>query len=575
MLLAIVLVLALVGCEGGGGAESTEPEVPLTELSSYKIVYALSSSKEVIAKIRSAVGELETAYGVRLEYGSDLDLTGAETVENGEREILVGETNRPESREAKKELPTSLSYIIGISGNKLVILGGNEEMTVAAIEAFKNILLENGRLAIAENYSEIANKTDDILPQNSLVRKIASEYTVVFPASYSIGENKVAKEFAAQISDLTGMKVKASGDRAGEQEKEILIGATCRPESEAHSASVGYYDYRISVDGSKIALNAGSGAALKWGAEALFDMLIQGSLDIEKDGEITVPFGKEDFNPIVRDLSLFTPSWSASYTPPAWMLDLAEKTYAVTCGAEGRMTFKSHRGDRACYPENSVEAIASAILAGADAIELDVRLTADGVAVLMHDETLNRTTDAGRFMSKEGFPSSEKVADWTYEQLKSLSLVDDRGVLTDYKIPTLYEALMLCSGRIFVQVDDKSGTLKAETDLYLLASETDSKECFFHYYGIDMMEKWVVFDRSDSEFAAYVEKCRSYLGENGHSLRRVYWPNDTNTYAGGLDESPERWKKLTSSGKMMIWTENVRLISEYVGANFEASSPSS
>lgn len=52
-----------------------------------------------------------------------------------------------------------------------------------------------------------------------------------------------------------------------------------------------------------------------------------------------------------------------------------------------------HRGDSASAPENTLPAVAAAIGAGFDYVEVDVRLTADGIPVLMHDATVDRTTD--------------------------------------------------------------------------------------------------------------------------------------------------------------------------------------
>lgn len=54
----------------------------------------------------------------------------------------------------------------------------------------------------------------------------------------------------------------------------------------------------------------------------------------------------------------------------------------------------AHRGASAEAPENSLEAFALAMELGADAIELDVRRTADGVLLVVHDATLDRTTGA-------------------------------------------------------------------------------------------------------------------------------------------------------------------------------------
>ena len=52
-----------------------------------------------------------------------------------------------------------------------------------------------------------------------------------------------------------------------------------------------------------------------------------------------------------------------------------------------------HRGNRAHAPENTVESLREAVALGVDAVEFDLRVSRDGVLVVMHDETLGRTTD--------------------------------------------------------------------------------------------------------------------------------------------------------------------------------------
>ena len=50
----------------------------------------------------------------------------------------------------------------------------------------------------------------------------------------------------------------------------------------------------------------------------------------------------------------------------------------------------AHRGASLAYPENTLEAFEAAVLAGADMIELDARLSADGVAVVSHDQDVSK-----------------------------------------------------------------------------------------------------------------------------------------------------------------------------------------
>ncbi|MFA6858592.1 MAG: glycerophosphodiester phosphodiesterase family protein [Bacteroidales bacterium] len=102
-----------------------------------------------------------------------------------------------------------------------------------------------------------------------------------------------------------------------------------------------------------------------------------------------------------------------------------------------------HRGDWRNYPENSIPAIESIIRMGADIMELDLKMTSDGVLVLCHDKTVDRTT------SGKGLVSS-----FTFDSLRTLKLKRAHGVVTDsLRMPTLREALIACKDRIVVNVD--------------------------------------------------------------------------------------------------------------------------
>ena len=94
---------------------------------------------------------------------------------------------------------------------------------------------------------------------------------------------------------------------------------------------------------------------------------------------------------------------------------------------EGKMMVAGHRGDSANCPENTMVAFRAAIEAGADMIETDVRLTRDGVPVLIHDRTVDRTTDG------KGY-----VKDMTFAELRALN-AGTKDV--PQQIPTLEEFL--------------------------------------------------------------------------------------------------------------------------------------
>lgn len=96
------------------------------------------------------------------------------------------------------------------------------------------------------------------------------------------------------------------------------------------------------------------------------------------------------------------------------------------------------------FPENAIETFANVIEHTPTIIELDVAMTKDSVLVLMHDDALDRTTNG-----------TGKVEDVTYEYIQSLLLEDNDGNLTEFKVPTLKEALTWSKGKVLLTVDIK------------------------------------------------------------------------------------------------------------------------
>ena len=104
----------------------------------------------------------------------------------------------------------------------------------------------------------------------------------------------------------------------------------------------------------------------------------------------------------------------------------------------------AHRGGASLGPENSLMAIERAISLGVDAVEVDVRLSADGHVVVLHDKSVNRTTDG-----------KGRVNGLSLAQLKKFSLLDAAGNKTDERIPTLNEVLGFVAGRCRVLIEIK------------------------------------------------------------------------------------------------------------------------
>lgn len=105
----------------------------------------------------------------------------------------------------------------------------------------------------------------------------------------------------------------------------------------------------------------------------------------------------------------------------------------------------AHRGGpEPGFPENAVETFENTLRYGPCLIECDVRITKDGQLVMMHDETLDRTTTG-----------SGKVSDHTLAELKELYLKDNDKKQTTFRIPTFGEVLQWAKGRAVLTADVK------------------------------------------------------------------------------------------------------------------------
>jgi len=106
---------------------------------------------------------------------------------------------------------------------------------------------------------------------------------------------------------------------------------------------------------------------------------------------------------------------------------------------------RAHRGGMLPgYPENSIAAFEKTLSLLPAYFEIDPRLTKDGVIVLMHDATIDRTTTG-----------KGKLSDYTYAELQKFHLKDRQGNITPHKIPTLDEVLEWGADKTLFQLDHK------------------------------------------------------------------------------------------------------------------------
>lgn len=160
----------------------------------------------------------------------------------------------------------------------------------------------------------------------------------------------------------------------------------------------------------------------------------------------------------------------------------------------------SHRGGpREGLPENCIATFENTLRHTWSILEIDPHYTKDSAIVLMHDATLNRTSNG-----------NGKVSDYTLEEIRKLKLKDTKGNITTESIPTLDEALEWAKGKTVLIVDMKDVPVDARVRkirehqaqanaMVMVYSFEDAKRCYALDINI-MMEVFIPDLAAAAEF---------------------------------------------------------------------------
>ncbi len=391
-----------------------------------------------------------------------------------EYEILFGDVDREEAKASVDEVPYC-GFLIKVVGKKLVILTTNSDYVDEASAHLLGLCTETG-LSLPENYSYVGDFKEGGYPLKDakLGGTPLSEYEI------SSAKPDMAKTLQKLIGEQTGYRLVISSEENGAPK--LIIGKSAKD----NPAPLNYYDYIIESKDKNVYFSGYGENELGHSLKAFVNLIAATSgHDValtETLDSYTLPAREEYINDITKLYMLWDYLWEA----PEWMLDYESKKADMFGGNGSQKLYASaHRAELTFYPENSIEAVISTYYMGAAIAELDFGATADGVLVLMHDNTLSRTTNASEFVGKPGYPNSYHVSAWTYEQLKSLNLKEggggDNAKLTPFKIPTLEEALTVCKDRLFI-VPDKY-------DNWQYVKSTDVMQGSKQLYLVDAMKK--------------------------------------------------------------------------------------
>ncbi len=232
-----------------------------------------------------------------------------------------------------------------------------------------------------------------------------------------------------------------------------------------------------------------------------------------------------------------------------------------------QLIVSSHRGEHLSHPENTLPAFEAAVVAGADFFECDVRTTSDGRLILMHDATVDRTTNG-----------TGKVRSLTFDQIRAL----DAGAKFDPKftgteVPTFEEALNLAHGKIGVYVDCKD---LSPADLVAALKKASMLDHVVVYGNPNFLKGVIALEPSllampEADSAAKLEKMASTLNLRVAAFDQGDFKDDVIATAKRLNikiyvdrlwaqDKPEFWQDAVDRGADGIQTDHPAEVVQYL-----------
>lgn len=286
VVLVLLSVILLAGCVGSGGGEDTtaesttdkveEKELPilLNGEKPYCIVRPERAEQAVINAASGLCNRLEELAGRSVIKISDDWVMNPEEADNDNFEILVGMTNRPETKAAKKALGTYLDYAVVVAENKICIYANDAERLQEAVDwFFDSLTTENGEVKYTGEYTHIDTYGKYKFADLSFCGTPAKDFRIVVPASNNEKELAVAEELATYLGINGGAVLETVTDAESPAAHEILIGATNRPDSSMNTKEAAY----LKVTDANVVLAASDAVGFNLAKNALAESLVSSS----------------------------------------------------------------------------------------------------------------------------------------------------------------------------------------------------------------------------------------------------------------------------------------------------------
>lgn len=207
----------------------------------------------------------------------------------------------------------------------------------------------------------------------------------------------------------------------------------------------------------------------------------------------------------------------------------------------------AHRGASGYAPENTLAAFQKAVDLGADGVELDIQLTKDDQIVVIHDETIDRTSDG------KGW-----VKDYTLEELRAFNYNRTKPEYKHADIPTMREVFELLKPTgFFINIEIKTGVVfyeKIEEKILALTKEMgmEDRVCYssFNHYTVTRIHEL----KPDAEVGFLYADGPIDMPSYGvkHGVNALHPALYNLQYDGFVKECKEKGLKLN------VWTVNER-----------------
>ena len=328
ILCLIMAVTLLSACSAGG---NTALSAEITE--DGRFIYTVVRGEESSSAVESAAKDIRAV--MRDNFSCKITIVKDNVVENveGAPEVLIGNTNRPESAQALEVLTSSrqnnnYDFIIKVINNKVCIQALTDEMIKVASEWFVKTFcgsLEDWQML--SNGYEFLYQPDIKTVGNVVAGVNLGLFTVVKPVRMTYLAGNQVERFIDFYKN-NGFTLSYIEEIDPEEEYEILIGDTTREESK--SVTVEGDNYVIKVVGKKLVVKGGNDLALYRGTKHLADLIeesktgegfnwsdgyvINGKYDATEDGTYTLNF-HDEFEGSNIDLSVWGDYNAQEYRP--------------------------------------------------------------------------------------------------------------------------------------------------------------------------------------------------------------------------------------------------------------------